>query len=1211
MVWRRGLVSVGAAVMCGVAVVVVVIYFMAGGAALVAGGTAPQPGAEGLDALEANVVTPFQSGKYAEATEAATRALRAVKARDGEMSAGYARALSRAANTWLVRRGFTEALPLLKEAQAVATGIQPKDDDALAQALADMGTFHWSQGRHADAEPLFRQALDIRETTLSDSDPRYVDLARLLALVLSFEGRHEDSERLLRQAIGRAEARLGLDHPYVAALLAELNFHYALRPRIGDSSKLDAELEAVKSRSESILAKAIAAGRISTTSTLATPTMLPALIGLGTRYSEKRRLAEAEQVFKLALAIPLRKVNAELAFMAATQRGIAIYGLLDLYDLYELYDPQRRFAEFIAVATRALDEEEQHLANDAYPDLVRGRIANLNRRLAKVYIAQKNDALAEGALKRALAAAEGETDEMQIADVLAGGYLIGDERVPQDMASFYEKRGRFADADAALTRALAIREKLQNGASDEIKELRQRLAQVRKQPQTGGQARLQAALQPAAPRPVPAAPSSGRSSDGCSDVLAMIDNWQEAAARKSCSNQDFLTLQVAALDQQTNGRDNPVTLPSLTGVAQMAYERGDWSNATAVLSRELRIVNQASRRIGHSPQINSLLWFDPEFHGVDPIRVLIKAAYRLAATEKARDGELADVAFQAAQQANVFAAAIAVRQMSARLAKGTGPLAAPVRERQDLAAEAEQLDQQVASAVVQINQGRDVAADKKRRARMDAIDARLAEIDKRLAREFPDYAALASAEPATIAEIQARLGADEALILMASTPQLGNPMTVTVDTRQPAETFVWAITKTDVRWRRADLSGNEGRQDVDALRCGLDASDWTAGSEMRRHCGELLGGATSNGGLPPFDLARAYALYRALFGPVEDVIAGKQLLIVPTGSFTTLPFEVLVTQKPADTNAAKANYQGIKWLGRERAITVLPSAASLGALRGRARASAGAKPFIGFGNPLLEGDTARAAQARQRQACAAGPSARSASARNVQAGLAASEDLFRGKLANVEALRRQMPLPETVDELCAVAQQLGAQTDDVVLGGRMTESAIKQLSAKGSLQDYKVLHFATHGLVAGETELFAKGQAEPSLLFTPPASPSETDDGLLTASEIAQLRLDADWVVMSACNTAAGGAHSSEALSGLARAFFYAGARSLLVSHWAVDSDAAVAITTGAVAAMKADPAIGRSEALRRALVAVMDKGGRYAHPATWAPFVLVGDGGS
>ena len=212
-------------------------------------------------------------------------------------------------------------------------------------------------------------------------------------------------------------------------------------------------------------------------------------------------------------------------------------------------------------------------------------------------------------------------------------------------------------------------------------------------------------------------------------------------------------------------------------------------------------------------------------------------------------------------------------------------------------------------------------------------------------------------------------------------------------------------------------------------------------------------------------------------------------------------------------------------------------------------------------------------------------------------------------------MRRQPPLPETADELCAVGRELGVPEAGlkkaVHLGERATVSKVKALSRSGDLARARVVHFATHGLLAGETALFAKNKAEPALLLTPPARASEEDNGLLTASEVAQLNLNADWVVMSACNTAGGSAEGAEALSGLARAFFYAGARSLLVSHWYVDSEAAVAITTGAVNAMKAEPGIGRAEALRSAEAALIAKGGRFAHPSVWAPFVLVGNGGA
>jgi CHAT domain-containing protein len=157
------------------------------------------------------------------------------------------------------------------------------------------------------------------------------------------------------------------------------------------------------------------------------------------------------------------------------------------------------------------------------------------------------------------------------------------------------------------------------------------------------------------------------------------------------------------------------------------------------------------------------------------------------------------------------------------------------------------------------------------------------------------------------------------------------------------------------------------------------------------------------------------------------------------------------------------------------------------------------------------------------------------------------------------------------------------------------------------LENFRVVYFATHGLVAGDV----KGLGEPSLALTLPTQSTELDDGLLTASEVAQLKLNADWVVLSACNTAAGDKPGAEALSGLARAFFYAGARALLVSHWSVSSDAATRLTTSTFDLMKSSPGIGRAEGLRRAMLAYMNDEGDSlnTYPGYWGPFSVVGEG--
>ena len=191
-------------------------------------------------------------------------------------------------------------------------------------------------------------------------------------------------------------------------------------------------------------------------------------------------------------------------------------------------------------------------------------------------------------------------------------------------------------------------------------------------------------------------------------------------------------------------------------------------------------------------------------------------------------------------------------------------------------------------------------------------------------------------------------------------------------------------------------------------------------------------------------------------------------------------------------------------------------------------------------------------------------------------------ELTSDGLAKVDSIKRWRPLPELADELCKVAASMDPLHTLVLLGAKATEGEIKQRNQTKSLRNYRVIYFSTHGLLASDSRGPAGTISEPALLLTPPEVPSQTDDGLLTASEIALLDLDADWVVMSACNSAAGTSDSNEPLSGLARAFIYAGARGVLVSHWRVDAEASK-ILIGRVFASQSseeDPA----EALRAAI---------------------------
>ena len=205
-------------------------------------------------------------------------------------------------------------------------------------------------------------------------------------------------------------------------------------------------------------------------------------------------------------------------------------------------------------------------------------------------------------------------------------------------------------------------------------------------------------------------------------------------------------------------------------------------------------------------------------------------------------------------------------------------------------------------------------------------------------------------------------------------------------------------------------------------------------------------------------------------------------------------------------------------------------------------------------------------------------------------------------------------LPDTRLEVESIALALGADLSrDVFLGREANEQRVKTMD----LSDRRVLVFATHGLVPGDLD----GLTQPALALSAPEVADVDGDGLLTMGEILGLKLNADWVVLSACNTGSGAGAGAEAVSGLGRAFFYAGTRALLVSNWPVHSISAKELTTDLFRRQAADPALGRAEALRQAMLALMDSPGyinqgssrslfTYAHPMFWAPFSVVGDGG-
>ncbi len=293
------------------------------------------------------------------------------------------------------------------------------------------------------------------------------------------------------------------------------------------------------------------------------------------------------------------------------------------------------------------------------------------------------------------------------------------------------------------------------------------------------------------------------------------------------------------------------------------------------------------------------------------------------------------------------------------------------------------------------------------------------------------------------------------------------------------------------------------------------------------------------------------------------------------------------------------------FLIRTAAITQLPSVAALATLR-RVRPGANTRrAFIGFGDPWFNPRQARAGRAKR----VASLNTRGLRTRSVPLRRRGAPPPQTAERADIGILPR---LPDTGEEVRSIARALRADpTTDVFLGADTNERKVKSID----LANRRVVMFATHGLVPGDLD----GLAQPALALSAPSVVNTEGDGLLTMEEILGLRLDADWVVLSACNTASGDGAGAEAVSGLGRAFFYAGTRAVLVTNWPVETTSARLLTTDLFRRQAKSPDLSRAQALRQAMLSLVDGDGyvvdgktvfSYAHPIFWAPFSLVGDGG-
>ena len=340
----------------------------------------------------------------------------------------------------------------------------------------------------------------------------------------------------------------------------------------------------------------------------------------------------------------------------------------------------------------------------------------------------------------------------------------------------------------------------------------------------------------------------------------------------------------------------------------------------------------------------------------------------------------------------------------------------------------------------------------------------------------------------------------------------------------------------------------------------------------------------------PFDVALSHQLYGELFGHFENELSGTtHLIFEPDGAMLRLPINLLVmdqasvasyqTRASAGTDAAY-DFRGIGWLGRDRDISTAVSPRSFAQLR-NAPPSAGHREYLGLGENTP-------------------PSA------SAQGLVPAVGD--RDCILPLSAWMHPISAKE-LEVAGSILKKFDPNGVEIDTRDQFTDTAFK---ARSDLDQYRILHFATHGVVTARA---AKCAAQPALLTSFGGTGS---NGLLTFRDIFDLHLDADLVVLSACDTAgkastlateqAGLSTGGDvALDGLVRAFVGAGARLVIASHWPVPDDynATERLITGLFSAPPGTPTV---TALRMSQRTLMDDE-RTSHPFYWSAFAVVGDG--
>jgi CHAT domain-containing protein/tetratricopeptide (TPR) repeat protein len=1143
--------------------------------------------------------------------------------------------LSRFAGVLDERGRYLEAEPLYRRALTIRRARLDADDASIANVLDRLAVNLTLQGHIVEAEPYFRDALSSRDRpnanqailaiTLNNlgrdlNDQGLAEKAQYRQLqaqgdrttapaVLQNSERHlKEAESVLRRALNITENISGPNSDDTVASLENLAGNLESQGRTSDADLLTMRAKSVKaSRSDAVPTPATersvesVSGRQATTSSIppdirrwtqeeeATvqrtvftareyeadgdfrtaenflrkrleicestwgpghPMTARALIALGNNLNHQGRFAEAEVVYRRALNIDENREGVELSDIA-----------LDAGNLATSLNSLGKFDESEALLRKALDID-QRLSPAS--DRSAGDLNNLGVTLDF----QGRYSEAEPFFRRALSVIQARSGaaEPRVAENL------------NNLAYNLDAQSRYAEAEPYYRRALWIFQANPRKQSDIAMALDNLGVNL------DGQKRH---IEAEAYHREGLRVFEGSVGPSHPDFAAAINNLAanlDAQSRHTEAEQ-FLT---RALKTNTDrlGPSHPTTAASLVNLALAELRLYRYPPALMYAERALSI--RQTMQTDLNPSAASARSAAVRRAVGSAALLYARAAWGRHKTIPALT-DLRARAFEAVQMIRVSSSADALAAGSARAAAeryGAGSIVDKWRATQT---ELGRIDHDISAAA-----GLGTAGDVRRTALSTERVAtwnRLLGTETDLITHFPRYFDLLEPQPVSIADLQSTSSENGAPLLRDNEVLI---LLTPGDSRMPEGNrngLIFAVTQTSAAWAELRLSPEDLRNRVRELHDQLEHGGATATSD-RQPTGKA------------FDRRAAFAVYNAIFGDpaIQALVSTKdRWILAPQGSLLSLPFAALVMRVPRQGQAGDYDPRTLRataWLGLRKTLTLIPSVSSLRIQRRLAadQSNTDRAPFFGVGDPAFTGR----------------PDGTSCDASVRSAHLKDAKSYFRGSVADVEALHALPCLPNSGPEIRSLAESLHAGPESYLLQLDATETELRHRNLDGRLKRVEIVAFATHGLVAGD---LANSLVEPALALTPPdlprgQMPPSDNDGLLTASEVATLELSARFVVLSACNTAAGKS-DDDGLSGLARAFFYAGAQSLLVSHFAVFDNAAMRLTTDTIRYSKEEH-LHSPEALRKAMISLvqdrsMDRyGASYAHPSQWAPFLVI-----